>query len=263
MQHCDEEQLSLIALGEPGPAVVEQHLSDCRSCAAELSALRQVVTAARDTGHGVPDLVAPPRDLWQRIAAETGIQVTARHDEVLRNSRNSDPVADRARGVLPLRARTNGGGRSTVVRPDRPGLLLAAACLVIGLVFGGLGTWLVTGRSSAPATAQVVAATTLAGLPLAPSAVGVADVVSTPTGRRLDLDVQKLGAPQGFYEVWLIDPTVTKMVPIGVLSGGEGRFTLPAGVDLRSYPLLDISIQALNGNPKHSGRSVLRGTFNS
>jgi Anti-sigma-K factor rskA len=73
--------------------------------------------------------------------------------------------------------------------------------------------------------------------------------------------VQKLGTPDGFYEVWLIDPTVTKMVAIGVLSGSQGKFTLPNGVSLSSYPLLDISLQPLDGDPKHSGKSVLRGTF--
>jgi Anti-sigma-K factor rskA len=259
VQHCDEEELSLLALGEPGAAEAEQHLATCPLCSAQLSALRQVVTAARDAGPG-STRVAPPPALWHRIAAETGVGVSARHEEVLRHSQDDAPPNVARQPNVTRRPSTR--HRPNVRGADRPGLLLAAACLVIGLIAGGLGTWLVTGdRSSQSPAAQVVAETRLAGLALAPSAIGEANVVTTPTGRRLDLDVQRLGTPQGFYEVWLIDPTVTKMVPIGVLSGSEGRFALPAGVDLSSYPLLDISIQPLNGDPKHSGRSVLRGTF--
>jgi predicted anti-sigma-YlaC factor YlaD len=50
--HCDEETLSLLALGESGPAAVEAHLAECERCRGELSALQHVVRTARTTGHG-------------------------------------------------------------------------------------------------------------------------------------------------------------------------------------------------------------------
>ena len=107
----------------------------------------------------------------------------------------------------------------------------------------------------------MVASTTLDGLPAAPSAGGKAEVVQTGNGRRLEVDVSRLGSATGFYEVWLIDRDVKRMVPVGILRGGAGEFDLPDGVDLKDYPLVDISVEPLDGNPTHSGTSVLRGTL--
>jgi hypothetical protein len=108
---------------------------------------------------------------------------------------------------------------------------------------------------------QVVASTTLDGLPRAPSAGGEAAVVQTDNGRRLDVDVSRLGSATGFYEVWLIDREVKRMVPVGILRGDSGEFVLPEGVDIEDYPVVDISEEPLDGNPGHSGVSVLRGTI--
>jgi hypothetical protein len=280
--HCDAEALSLFALGEPIPPEIAGHLDSCALCGDELASLRHVVHTARDETP-IPR-IAPPPHVWARIAAVSGVEVAARPEHVLKHSHavlrpvtleavvdapdSTENTAEPAPDVVHLPSRPRPSAGSFHV-PDRAGMMIAAACLVFGLVAGGLGTWVITGRDQ-PAAAtpgspnsKVLAATRLAGLPLAPGAVGRADVVSTASGRRLDLDVQQLAVPQGFYEVWLIDPTVTKMVPIGVLSGDRGEFSLPDGVDLSRYPLLDISIQPLNGDPKHSGRSVLRGTFAS
>jgi anti-sigma-K factor RskA len=133
---------------------------------------------------------------------------------------------------------------------------------VVGVLTGVFGARQLS-DSTDPGKSDVVAGTALAGLPAAPNASGEADVTQSAQGRTLALDVRKLGAPDGFYEVWLIDKTVTKMVPVGVLSGSTGRFTLPAGVNLADYPLVDVSVEPLDGNPAHSGRSVLRGTLQS
>lgn len=291
MPHCDDETLSLLALGEPASALAEEHLEACSHCTGELASLRRVVAAARDEAPPVPltvQPVVPPARVWDQIAAATGVQASPRPEEVLRHA--STPVtstdalpldlepglppdpqaepetpadstnpADQARRPvrIPQQPRKDEPRR----RPARSVLAVAAASLIIGLLGGGFGTWLITGRSEPAPAPVVVAATKLVGLPLAPGAVGQADVIQTSRGRQLDLDVQRLGRPDGFYEVWLIDPTVTKMVAIGVLSGSEGSFSLPDGVNLSSYPLIDISVQPLNGDPKHSGQSVLRGTF--
>jgi hypothetical protein len=276
--HCDAEALSLFALGEPIPPEEAGHLDSCALCGDELTSLRHVVAAARDQTP-IPR-IAPPARLWEQIAAATGTEVKARPEHVLKYSHagpefepvtleavvpspgNDENAAGPAPDVVQLPPRPTPAARQLRL-PDRSGMMIAAACLVFGLIAGGLGTWVFTGRDQSTAASKVLAATHLAGLPLAPAADGQADVVKTATGRRLDLDVHQLAVPQGFYEVWLIDPTVTKMVPIGVLSWDRGEFSMTDGVDLSRYPLLDISIQPLNGDPKHSGRSVLRGTFAS
>jgi hypothetical protein len=92
-------------------------------------------------------------------------------------------------------------------------------------------------------------------------ATGSAEVVRTPAGNRLVVDVSKLQPTPGhFYEVWLIDNDIKKMVSLGILDGSTGEFAIPDGVDVSKYPIIDISVQQ-PGNPKHSGDSVLRGTI--
>ena len=60
--------------------------------------------------------------------------------------------------------------------------------------------------------------------------------------------------------MWLIDRSIKKMVPVGILSPGDDEFVIPNGVDISQYPVVDISVQQ-PGDPKHSGDSVLRGTI--
>ena len=63
-----------------------------------------------------------------------------------------------------------------------------------------------------------------------------------------------------FYEVWLIDKTIKKMVSLGHPRRVHGPVRDPDGVDVSAYPIVDISVQQ-PGNPRHSGDSVLRGTI--
>ncbi len=53
------------------------------------------------------------------------------------------------------------------------------------------------------------------------------------------------------------------MVSLGVLDGESGIFTIPAGIDLAQYPIVDISDQPYNGDPAHSADSIARGTLNA
>jgi hypothetical protein len=138
-------------------------------------------------------------------------------------------------------------------------MAVAAAALVIGAVVGSLVTRLLT--SGTTPQASVVASAQLAGLPLEPAASGSATVVRQPDGDHLVVDVRKLEALQGqFYEVWLIDRSISRMVPIGILRGPQGEFVIPTGLDRSEYAVVDVSVQE-PGNPAHSGRSVLRGTL--
>jgi hypothetical protein len=274
--HCDEETLSLLALGESGPADAEAHVAQCSRCSAELAALRRLVRTARTAPEldevdgidlaAVPRIAPPPR-VWDQIAAATGVQTHPHPDEVARHT-VEPPATDipaepptREPPAVPVQRSRSWTSRSWASRLDGRLLALAASCLVIGLLGGVFGNRVLTDRDTPPD--PVVAATRLAGLPAAPSASGQADVTESADGRTLSLGVRQLGVPDGFYEVWLIDRTVSKMVPIGVLSGSQGRFTLPAGVNLEDYPLVDISVEPLDGNPAHSGKSVLRGTLRS
>ena len=45
---------------------------------------------------------------------------------------------------------------------------------------------------------------------------------------------------------------------LGALEGDE-RFVVPDGLAIDEFPLVDVSIEPIDGNPAHSSKSVLRG----
>jgi hypothetical protein len=58
--------------------------------------------------------------------------------------------------------------------------------------------------------------------------------------------------------VWLINPSVTELVSLGPLRA-DGDYDVPPGVDAAEFPIVDISDEPVDGDPSHSGDSVLRG----
>ena len=84
-------------------------------------------------------------------------------------------------------------------------------------------------------------------------------------GRVLELDVPTLTPDtKGFYEVWLLDEDAKRLVSIGLLDLSQGttaRFPIPDDIDLATYPVVDVSVEPADGNPAHSGDSVVRGTL--
>jgi anti-sigma-K factor RskA len=76
--------------------------------------------------------------------------------------------------------------------------------------------------------------------------------------------VVDLSAPNdGLTEVWLIDPDTSGLISLGLLSGREGRFALPEDLDLARYSVVDVSLEPDDGNPAHSGDSIVRGELQS
>jgi hypothetical protein len=68
-----------------------------------------------------------------------------------------------------------------------------------------------------------------------------------------------------FYELWLLDDD-GKMIALGsfrVGAGGEAEVDLPLPVDPSRYAYFDVSLQEDDGDPAHSGVSVLRGPTSS
>ena len=89
---------------------------------------------------------------------------------------------------------------------------------------------------------------------------GRAELLSHDGHYQLRLETSDLADDDGYLELWLIDPTVTRMVSLGPLRA-DGLYDLPPGVDPAEFPVVDVSAEPVDGNPAHSGQSLLRGTL--
>jgi hypothetical protein len=241
VQHCTPETLALAALREPLSADDAAHLDECAACRAEVTSLQRSVDAL-----AVPEFAAsaapatPPASVWAGIAAATGVATAPRTEQV-----DETPVTTAPAVVREL-------------RPRRPRLLLAmAASLLIGVGIGA-GAVALANRDSG----QEVAAADLAPLDER-DASGNAEVVSTKQGDQLRVVLKAPDSGESFYEVWLLEPSVKRMVQVGVVRPGTTTLDLPEGIDLSEYPIVDVSIEPLDGDPTHSGVSVARGELES
>jgi hypothetical protein len=91
-------------------------------------------------------------------------------------------------------------------------------------------------------------------------ASGSAAVVEREDGTRvLRVELSADAPREGYYEAWLLDESVSGLIPLGVVRAGTEDFELPEGLDLGEYPVVDVSVEPLDGDPAHSGVSVARG----
>ena len=258
MRHCTPEDLALAALREPLPDSAAAHLAGCAECTGETARLRRAVDVL-----AVPEMadpgppVAPPPALWAGIAAATGVVTAPRPEVVAASAPPAGPVPDVP--PVPLAVPPAPAAPLAPVVPLRPRrsrvLLAAAAALVVGLG-AGAGTVALTGGGD---DGVAVAAADLD--PLDDSgASGSASVVEREDGTRVLRVELAAGSPaEGYYEAWLLTESVTGLVPLGVVRPGTEEFELPAGLDLGEYPVVDVSVEPLDGDPAHSGLSIARG----
>jgi anti-sigma-K factor RskA len=71
--------------------------------------------------------------------------------------------------------------------------------------------------------------------------------------------------PGSFYEVWLLDGP-TRVMSLGgfrVPQSGDAEVTVPLPVDVADFRYLDVSVEREDGDPGHSGDSVLRAPTSS
>ena len=238
--HSDPEDLALSALGgEAGLMTApgsDAHLADCPRCQSELDQLRAVVAAVRRVGPE-DQPAAPPPAVWDAILGELGIL------GVSDGAAPGDELADR-------RARR---GRR---RPLLAVAVAAAAGLVAGVVAGAWGAVLV--RDEGDDSPAVVASARLE--PIVGTVGGGTVTVRGDAGSRvLVLMVEGLAPGPGLHEVWLLSDDGRRLVSLGLLDGSDARLAVPAEVDLRQFSVVDVSVERADGNPAHSGDSVLRG----
>lgn len=238
MQHLEPEDIALAALGEELTAGARDHLETCPLCAEELAALGEAVDAGRAAG---PDaLVPPPPQVWERVRAELGLDV---------GEAAPTPASPTTAEPTPLTTRAR----------DRHLARWLAVAAAGGLVLGAGGATWWAGR---PPATTVVEQAALEALPGWTGAAGTAVVEESADGTRtLVVDVSGADPGDGVREVWLIDTEVTRLISLGLLTGTSGSFVLPDGVDLTEFPVVDVSEEPLDGDPAHSGDSVVRGVL--
>lgn len=252
MRHLDPETLALMALGEAVESPVERaHLDSCGQCQRELVSLSSVARVGRgslsaDTADSVGSgLTAPSDRVWSNIVAELGLTdvdvagaIVAPHAA----------APDRQRPLAPV----------TPLRPRLASRLMAAAAVVALVAAGGLA-WQVL----RPSSTEVLATATLDAFPDWPTARGEATVEIADDGeRRVTVTVD---APDGgdYREAWLITDDASALVSLGVLRDSTTTFTVPADIDLDRYDLVDVSAESDDGDPAHSGDSIVRGKLES
>ncbi len=254
--HVDDDVLALLALGEEaGSADERAHVASCDRCAHELTHLRELVAVARAAQADGP-LVAPAAHVWDRVADELGLDpAPVALADGPADAAPTAPAAARPDATVSTDARV---APVVPLRPRRRWAWVAGAAAA-GLLVGGLGTWWVTGRTP---DATVVARATLDALP-GWDAEGSAALETTADGTRvLVVDVEEAEArTDGYREVWLLRPDVSGLVSLGPLTGTSGRFPLPDDLDVDEFPVVDVSAEPLDGDPAHSGDSVVRGTL--
>ena len=286
MTHIDRDDLALIAMAELDLTETERlHLPECPECSLELISLQHTVAvgrAARDV-----ELIEPDDAVWSRIHSALRLS-----DAVADTPRrfvypasagpasavpasagpaSAVPVTDAAEPAslaghppsAPV-ARIDGRARS---RRARFWLPLTVAAAIVGLVGGiGGGIWWESLRQDTAPPVAVEAKIAEATLNPVPgwNAGGTAYVEKAADGHReVVVDLTGATASVPLREVWLIKADASGLVSIGLLDGATGRFSIPDGLDLAQYPLVDVSSEPDNGDPAHSGDSIVRGQLHT
>ena len=183
------------------------------------------------------ELLDPPEEVWEGIEAATGTTAGL-----------PDEVVPRESG-----------------RRARRAVLGFAAALV--LAAAGVAGHLLTREDPA----VVVATAALAYDPQNFDALGAharagADLTNDDGRHSIVIVDAALPSPEAGadLEVWLIKPdeegNVADLVSLGVVDpANPGSLEVPTGCDPGAYFVVDISVEPRDGDPTHSGRSILRG----
>ncbi len=193
----------------------------------------------------------PPADLWPAIAAELGVQTS--HDAELGVHTPDDAEPSAPGTVVPLTRATPGGAQLR----GRLWPFVAAAAAAVAVIVG------VVALADPDDAQQELAAAPLTNDGLDPRGAGLdADATLIDDDGRLTvrLDLPELPDIDGYYEVWIIDADVRGMYSLGA-AHGDGEYVLPAGIDPAGFPVVDVSIEPADGQPVHSGVSILRGVL--
>jgi hypothetical protein len=89
------------------------------------------------------------------------------------------------------------------------------------------------------------------------TAVGNSGATGTVAVANGKLTMNVKGLPEGNYTVWLYNSVIDSK-PLGKSSGTTIKLNAKLPADAKNYKYIDVSLQPADGNPNHSGQSVLR-----
>ncbi len=259
MPHPNEDDLAGLAAGEDTALEVAAHVETCEQCSVAMAELRNTIAHLRT----VPDIddgwVVPPAGLWSRIADDLDAPSAASAGPAA-----VPPAADPATPTVTEVASPTVATDLARYRADRLPAPRRRTWLVAGLAAASLVVGLTAGRfiwgPSESGTSTIVVTAPLDTLD---TKVREGSAALERVDGRLDLRVataSALDAGDGYLEVWLINRDLKRMVSVGVLRSGEtGLFPVSQALLDQGYVIVDVSREAFDDKPQHSGVSLLRG----
>lgn len=266
MRHADRATMTLIALGEDVGDGQREHVQSCPACIDDMARVRRRLLWTDEAGAPAMDL--PPPSVWAAIHRELEL------GEELR----PDPLG------TPVKAHTGVGAASPhepartshAARPGRSGRMSGRRRAVVGALTAAAAAgllWAAVAEAPGPspevgdARGDTAAPRTMASTGLTPMGTyadaGSARVDLLSDGGRMLVVHSAATASRGHREVWLLAPDASSMVSLGAMEGVDGAFRVPDDVDLSALPVVDISSEPDDGDPAHSGDSILRGRLDA
>lgn len=185
-------------------------------------------------------------------------------DDMPAGSHGSKPHLRAVPGTGSPQARDGAAAASSTSGPRRWSRWAAPmAAAVVGIAVGA-GAVVVSQNRSDDVTIEATAPLTpVVGGPLTAdqqAQLGKAQLLASPTGQEVRVNAADLPPSNDSYEVWLFGDD-GRMVSLGTLAEGSGSFAVPEGISTREYRVVDVSDEPPDGNPLHSGVSLIRGSF--
>ncbi len=199
----------------------------------------------------------PRPAVWAGIADELGLTAAAFEPTVVSPDVSSEEYvgdnehavdADAATNVISLADRRPLWGRPAAI------VTLAAAVVLLLAVPVALSL-----RSTS--SSELVASAELELLDGQSGVTVSAELVSDDGDLVLEVDSPVSVGDGEFLELWLLeidDSGVQSLESLGRVDG-SGRYDVPDDIDLERFDVVDISLEIDDGNPDHSGISVVRG----
>ncbi len=137
--------------------------------------------------------------------------------------------------------------------------VLVAAVLVLLLVVAGASWWALAGRDEGGANGPAIALAPVGTSD--PAARGEAHTARGGAALALDVSGMPESAPGTSYELWLLDGP-ERLLSLGtfrVPASGDASLEVPLPVPVTDFAYVDVSREPDDGDPGHSGDSLLRG----